>query len=574
MKIAKKYVLYLTGLFAFLLLLFSLIFIYGDEILGVQKQKVRIRRNLPAVYQKKLEDFYYREKMVLVSVFFSITAAGFLYMIYLMLHFSRNLVKPLSAAVNFSNTLARGQFPEQLPVPQRSDFEIDQLIKALNYLRDRLYRYTHKLKNSQDREKKARMSAETVNDMKSQFLTRLSPELRTPLNAIIGYTEMIQNDIKNGLYDKSLERKLNGIMRNAISLNLQVTDLLKISEIDSKGGTVSSGEFNTADFMRELIAHNSFLQHEESISIENHCSADIPYLRTDKNILAGILSILINAISKVSGSGEIISCGCNIVMNKVVFWVRDSNKTVPGERLADHFNRYQREDSKKRLELTNSTLLNLVFAERKTVELGATFIAESNTKAVSEFRLEFRKWDIIPNSASKTYTDYSEEMVSIDDLIKTTPNVAQEDDFVIDLAKEPEIYKVLIADNDHDNATILKSILENDGYEVSCMKDGTDPIDSLHEGSFNLLILSNSLPQFNTFDLICGIRTDKKLKKLPVIVIAGYLSDKDRQRLMLSGVDRCFTKPLDFSLVRKSALRLCRDHVTNKIIGLTPTGKT
>jgi hypothetical protein len=131
MKIAKKYVLYLTGLFAFLLLLFSLIFIYGDEILGVQKQKVRIRRNLPAVYQKKLEDFYYREKMVLVSVFFSITAAGFLYMIYLMLHFSRNLVKPLSAAVNFSNTLARGQFPEQLPVPQRSDFEIDQLIKAL-----------------------------------------------------------------------------------------------------------------------------------------------------------------------------------------------------------------------------------------------------------------------------------------------------------------------------------------------------------------------------------------------------------------------------------------------------------
>jgi len=297
MKIAKKYVLYLTGLFVFLLLLISLLFIYGEDMMGVRQQRERTRKNLPAIYQKKVEEFYYREKMVVVIVFFSITAAGFLYMIYLMLHFSRNLVKPLSAAVKFSNTLASGQFPPPLPVPSRRDFEIDQLIKALNYLRDRLYRYTHKLKKSQEREMKARESAETVNTMKSQFLVRLSPELRTPLNSIIGYAEIIQNDIKKGLYDKSLDRKINGIMRNALSLNLQVTDLLKISEIDSRKDSVNSGEFNTVDFMRELIVHNSFLQHQENIIIKNNCSQDMPeYLKTDKDILSGILSILINAI--------------------------------------------------------------------------------------------------------------------------------------------------------------------------------------------------------------------------------------------------------------------------------------
>ncbi len=566
MKIAKKYVLYLTGLFAFLLLLISLLFIYGEDMMGVQMQKERTRKNLPAIYQKKVEELYYREKMVVVIVFFSITVAGFLYMIYLMLHFSRNLAKPLSSAVHFSNTLAGGQFPPPLPVPSRRDFEIDQLIKALNYLRDRLYRYTHKLKKSQEREMKARENAETVNNMKSQFLVRLSPELRTPLNSIIGYAEIIQNDIKKGLYDKSLDRKINGIMRNALSLNLQVTDLLKISEIDSRKDSVNSGEFNTADFMRELVVHNSFLQHQENIAIQNNCSQDVPeYLKTDKDILSGILSILINAISKVSGDGEVISCGCARSSNKIIFWVRDSKKSAPGDRLADLFNRYHNEDSKKRLELTDSTLLNLIFAERKALELGAVFVAESNSKAVSEFRVEFRKWDITPDSSSSAAFDNSEEAEpSIDDLIRTTPNVMLEDDFFIDLAKEPEIYRVLIADNDHDNATILESILKNDGYEAICMKDGINPMDVLLTGNFNLLILSNALTQVNTFDLICSIRTDRKLRKLPVILIAGYMSDKDRQRLMLSGVDRCFTKPLDFSLVRKSALRLCRDHAANK----------
>jgi signal transduction histidine kinase/CheY-like chemotaxis protein len=568
MKIAKKYVLYLAGLLIFLLLLISLLFIYGEEMMGVRQQRERTRKNLPAVYQKKLENFYYREKMIVVTVFFSITAAGFLYMIYLMLHFSRNLVKPLASAVQFSNTLAGGQFPPPLPVPPRRDFEIDQLIKALNYLRDRLYRYTHKLKKSQEREKKARESAETVNTMKAQFLARLSPELRTPLNSIIGYAEIIQNDIKNGLYDKSLDRKINGIMRNAISLNLQITDVFKISEMDSRKGAVNSGEFNTADFMRELTAHNAFLQHEENIAIQNNCSRDMPeYLKTDKNILAGILSILINAISKVSGDGEVISCGCARSSNKIIFWVRDSGKSAPGDRLADLFNRYHNEDSKKRMELANSVLLNLIFAERKALELGAVFVAESSSKAVSEFRVEFRKWDITPDSSSNSAMNNSVETESnIDDLTRTASNVMLEDDFFIDLTKEPETYKALIADNDRDNATILESILKNDGYEVICMKDGADPMDNLLERNFNLLILSNALPQINTFDLIYSIRADKKLRKLPVILIAGYLSDKDRQRLMLSGVDRCFTKPLDFSLVRKSALRLCRDYAANTAI--------
>ncbi|MEM8859239.1 MAG: histidine kinase dimerization/phospho-acceptor domain-containing protein, partial [Chloroflexota bacterium] len=45
----------------------------------------------------------------------------------------------------------------------------------------------------------AKQTAESANHSKSLFLATMSHELRTPLTAIIGYTEMIQDQIEDGV---------------------------------------------------------------------------------------------------------------------------------------------------------------------------------------------------------------------------------------------------------------------------------------------------------------------------------------------------------------------------------------
>ena len=80
------------------------------------------------------------------------------------------------------------------------------------------------------REHEARMSAETANNLKDDFLAMISHELRAPLTAILGWAQML----RGGALDRvSAERALLTIERNAKSQAHLVGDLLDASRIST-----------------------------------------------------------------------------------------------------------------------------------------------------------------------------------------------------------------------------------------------------------------------------------------------------------------------------------------------------
>ncbi len=178
---------------------------------------------------EQLEEIKFRKLFVsgALSIF-----ACFALFFTMILFLSRAVTEPLKQLVKFANELAKGEFPT-LPANTQKTAEIAELVRSLNFMKDRLQASMAKLKKSHEREKSARKEAETANNIKSGFLTNMSLELRNPLNSIMGFSSLIIRDVEKGLYDQALNKKAHAIYESAQTLNQLISNLLELSRLDT-----------------------------------------------------------------------------------------------------------------------------------------------------------------------------------------------------------------------------------------------------------------------------------------------------------------------------------------------------
>src|SRR6185369_16889898 len=93
-----------------------------------------------------------------------------------------------------------------------------------------LSRQARVLRESEDRERTARMEAETANRLKDQFLATISHELRAPLNAILGWIHLLKKETATR---EMVSSGLEVIERNARMQSKLIADLLDVSRIVS-----------------------------------------------------------------------------------------------------------------------------------------------------------------------------------------------------------------------------------------------------------------------------------------------------------------------------------------------------
>ncbi|SPJ15882.1 CheA signal transduction histidine kinase [Syntrophobacter sp. SbD2] len=100
---------------------------------------------------------------------------------------------------------------------------------------------------------------------------------------------------------------------------------------------------------------------------------------------------------------------------------------------------------------------------------------------------------------------------------------------------------ILVVEDSITARTLLKTILESAGYEVTTAVDGIDAFTALKTTEFNLVVSDVEMPRMNGFDLTAKIRTDKNLSGLPVLVTA-LESHEDRERGIDAGANAYVVK--------------------------------
>jgi CheY-like chemotaxis protein len=108
---------------------------------------------------------------------------------------------------------------------------------------------------------------------------------------------------------------------------------------------------------------------------------------------------------------------------------------------------------------------------------------------------------------------------------------------------EGEKRKVLIADDEEDNRSVIKDILLPLGFEVLETGNGQDTLDKAIEYHPDLIFMDLLMPVMNGFETTTTIRQIPTLKNTKVIAVSASVFDQAKERSLTAGCDDYISKP-------------------------------
>jgi two-component system chemotaxis response regulator CheY len=105
--------------------------------------------------------------------------------------------------------------------------------------------------------------------------------------------------------------------------------------------------------------------------------------------------------------------------------------------------------------------------------------------------------------------------------------------------------QVLIVDDSDTTRNFHAYILKNAGYDTDVAVDGSEALEKVFGGNFDLVITDINMPLMDGLTLIERVRADANFEELPIIVVSTEEEDEDKQRGLEAGANVYIVKPTD-----------------------------
>jgi two-component system chemotaxis sensor kinase CheA len=109
-------------------------------------------------------------------------------------------------------------------------------------------------------------------------------------------------------------------------------------------------------------------------------------------------------------------------------------------------------------------------------------------------------------------------------------------------APVPARQSLLVVEDSITSRSLLKTLLESAGYDVTTAVDGLDGLRTARSGKFDLVVSDVEMPRMDGFELTSRLRQDKTLSGLPVVLVTGLESREHKERGIEVGANAYIVK--------------------------------
>jgi len=118
-------------------------------------------------------------------------------------------------------------------------------------------------------------------------------------------------------------------------------------------------------------------------------------------------------------------------------------------------------------------------------------------------------------------------------------------------------WRVLVADDDPEICTLIKTILRNASFEVSVCPDAESALVHLQRDKpYDILISDFMLPGISGIELITMVRANPQTARLPILMISGHSNYAMDARAKSAGADHFLNKPFTLTQLRSTVTAL------------------
>lgn len=364
--------------------------------------------------------------------------------------------------------------------------------------------------------------AENAVKAKQQFLSNMSHEIRTPMNAIIGFTKVV---LKTDLTTKQKEY-LQAIKLSGDALIVLINDILDLAKVDAGKMIFEQTPFKMSLSISAMLHLFEAKIREKNLDLVKEYDERIP------DVLVGdpvrlhqiILNLVSNAVKfttkgKITVSVRLIEENDEMAM--IEFQVRDTGIGIAENKIEKIFENFQQASSGTS-RLYGGTGLGLAIVKQLVEPQGGSISVTSKVNEGSTFSF-------------------------ILSFLKTKADAEEESEFV-ELDTEIKDIKVLVAEDIALNQLLMRTVLDDFGFECDIAVNGKIAIDKLNTNSYDIILMDLQMPEMNGFEATDYIRNTLK-SAIPIIALTADVTTVDLEKCRAVGMNDYIAKPIDEKLL-------------------------